>query len=135
MQLNDEVSRLASLINQPDGNREQIVAAAARASSFADQIVKQVDAQSFDSALTLRLMRRVAADGPAISMEGERSAEQAAMTLDSLFRASNQNVKSANSAELRAAIDGLFSQLQDPSAYSAPRFAAQMQKVSQIVGR
>jgi hypothetical protein len=44
-------------------------------------------------------------------------------------------VKSANSAELRAAIDGLFSQLQDPSAYSAPRFAAQMQKVSQIVGR
>ena len=135
MQVNDEVSRLASLINQPDGNREQIVAAAARASSFADQIVKQVDAQSFDSALTLRLMRRVAADGPAISMEGERSAEQAAMTLDSLFRASNQNVKSANSAELRAAIDGLFSQLQDPSAYSAPRFAAQMQKVSQIVGR
>jgi hypothetical protein len=85
--------------------------------------------------LTLRLMRRVARDGAAISIEGERSAEQAAMTLDSLFRAYNQNVKPSNGAELRTAIDGLFAQLQDLSAYSAPRFAAQMQRVSDIVGR
>ena len=134
-QLNDGVTRLASLMNQLNGNREQIAAAASRASSWADQIVKQVDGQSFDSALTLRVMRRVAGDGAAISIEGERSAEQAAMTLDSLLRAYNQNVKPANAIELRAAIDGLFALLQDPSAYSAPRFAAQMQKVSQIVGR
>jgi hypothetical protein len=57
------------------------------------------------------------------------------MTLDSLFRAYNQNAKPANGTELRSAINGLFAQLQDPSAYSAPRFAAQMQKVSQIVAR
>jgi hypothetical protein len=44
-------------------------------------------------------------------------------------------VKPANSAELRTAIDGLFALLQDPSAYSAPRFAAQMQKVSDVAGR
>ncbi len=134
-QLNDEVSQLAGLMNQLNGNREQIAASATRASAWADQIVKQVDAQGFDSAMTLRLMRRVAGDGPAISNEGERSAEQAAMTLDSLYRAYNQNAKSAKGSELRAAIDGLFSLLQDPSAYSAPRFAAQMQKISQIIGR
>ena len=58
--------------------------------------------------MTLRLMRRVAGDGTAISNEGERSAEQAAMTLDSLFRAYHQNAKPANATELRAAIDGLF---------------------------
>ena len=68
-------------------------------------------------------------------IEDERAAEQAAMTLDSLFRAYNLNAKPANGGELRAAIDGLFAQLQDPSSYSAPRFAAQMQKVSEIVGR
>lgn len=134
-ELNDELMQLARLMNQLNGNREQIAASAIRASAFADQLVRQVDRQGYDSALTLRLMRRVARDGPAISSEGERSAEQAAMTLDSLFRAYNQNVKPANATELRTAIDGLFALLQDPSAYSAPRFAAQMQRVSEIVSR
>ena len=134
-QLNDELAQLASLMNQLNGNREQISASATRASAFADQLVKQVDGQGYDSALTLRLMRRVARDGSAISNEGERSAEQAAMTLDSLFRAYNQNVKPGNATELRTAIDGLFALLQDPSAYSAPRFAAQMQRVSDVVNR
>lgn len=135
-QLDDEVAQLASLMNQLNGNREQIAASATRASVLAEQLVKQVDAQGYDSAMTLRLMRRIAGDGAAISNEGERAAEQAAMTLDSLFRAYNQNVKPANGAEVRAAIDGLFAQLQqDPSAYSAPRFAAQMQKVSEVIGK
>jgi hypothetical protein len=134
-QLNDEVTQLASLMNQMNGNREQIATSAARASVFADQLVKQVDGQGYDSALTLRLLRRVASDGSAISNEGERSAEQAAMTLDSLFRAYNQNAKPGNANELRTVIDGLFALLQDPSAYSAPRFAAQMQRVSEVVSR
>jgi hypothetical protein len=135
-QLQDEVSQLASLMNQLNGNREQIAASATRASALVDQLVKKFDAQGYDSALTLRLMRRVAADGPNISSEGERAAEQAAMTLDSLFRAYSQNVKPANGPELRAAIDGVFALLrQDPSAYSAPRFAAQMQRVSEVLGR
>jgi len=134
-QLNDQLAQLATLMNQLNGNREQISASATRASAFADQLVKQVDGQGYDSALTLRLIRRVAADGFAISNEGERSAEQAAMTLDSLFRAYNQNIKPANATELHAAIDGLFALLQDPSAYSAPRFAAQMQRISDVVGR
>ena len=134
-QLNDELVQLATLMNQLNGNREQIALSASRASVIADQLVKQVDGQGYDSALTLRLMRRVAGDGSAISNQGERSAEQAAMTLDSLFRAYGQNVKPPNANELRAAIDGLFALLQDPSAYSAPRFAAQMQRVSEIVNR
>jgi hypothetical protein len=134
-QLDDEVSQLASLMNQLNGNREQIAASAMRASALANQLVKQVDAQGYDSAMTLRLMRRVAGDGLAISIEGERAAEQAAFTLDSLFRVYNQNVKPANGTEFRTAIDGLFAQLQDPSTYSAPRFTAQMQRVSEIIGR
>jgi hypothetical protein len=134
-QLNDQIAQLATLMNQLNGNREQIAAAAMGASALADQVVKQVDAQGYDSGLTLRLMRRVAADGTAISIEGERAAEQGAFTLDSLFRAYNQNEKPGNGPEIRAAIDGLFAQLQDPSAYSAPRFAVQMQKVSEILGR
>jgi AMIN domain-containing protein/cytochrome c554/c'-like protein len=134
-QLDDEVSQLASLMNQLNSNREQIAASATRASALADQLVKQVDAQGYDSAVTLRLMRRVAADGTAISNEGERSAEQAAFTLDSLYRAYNQNEKPASATEVRAEIEGLFALLNDASGYSAPRFAAQMQRVSHVVGR
>jgi hypothetical protein len=134
-QLQDEVSQLASLMNQLSDKHDQIAASATRASSLADQLVKRFDAQGYDSAVTLRLLRRVAADGPNISIEGERAAEQAAFTLDSLFRAYNQNAKPANGPDIRAAIDGLFSLVQDPSTYSAPRFAAQMQKVSEVVGR
>ncbi len=134
-QLDDEVSQLASLMNQLNSNREQIAASATRSSALADQLVKEVDAQGYDSAVTLRLMRRVAADGTAISNEGERSAEQAAFTLDSLYRAYNQNEKAAGATEVRAEIEGLFALLKDASGYSAPRFAAQMQRVSQAVGR
>jgi hypothetical protein len=134
-QLDDEVNQLASLMNQLNGNREQIAASATRASAFAELLVKQVNGQGYDSALTLRLMRRIARDGNVIANEDERPAEQAAMTLDSLFRAYNQNAKPANGSEIRTAIDGLFALVQDPSAYSAPRFAAQMQRLSDILGR
>jgi hypothetical protein len=135
-QLNGEVTKLAGLMNQLNGNRDEIAATALHASTFAEQLTRSIEAQNYDQGLTLRLMRRVARDGGEISAEGERSAEQATMTLDSLFRAYNLNVKPANAMEIRAAIDGLFQQLQqDPSGYSAPRFAAQMQRVSEVLGR
>ena len=136
VQLNQEVTQLAGLMNQLNGNREQIAASATRAASVAEQMTRSIASQNYDQSLTLRLMRRVAGDGGPISVEGERSAEQATMTLDSLFRAYSQNAKPANAVEARAAIDGLFQQLQqDPSGYSAPRFAASMQRVSEVLGR
>jgi len=133
-QLNDEVVQLAQIMNQLNGNREQIAASATRASGFAEELVRKIDAQGYDSALTLRLMRRIARNGNQIAMEDERPAEQAAMTLDSLFRAYDMNAKPPNSAEIRTAINGLFAMLQDPSAYSGPRFAGQMQRVREVLG-
>jgi hypothetical protein len=134
-QFNEEITKLAGLMNQLAGNREEIGASADRAAGVADQLAREIQGQNYDQALTLRLLRRVARDGAAISAEGERSAEQAAMTLDSLFGVYSQNVKPANAADVRTAINGLFQQLDNPSAYSAPRFAAQMQRVSEILGR
>src|ERR1700751_4117886 len=68
-------------------------------------------------------------------MQGQRDAEQSAMSLDSLFVAYKQNAKDANETELRESINGLFQQLDNPSAYNAPQFAAQMQKVSSVLAR
>ncbi len=134
--LNDELLHLATLMNQLNGNRVEIAATAERAAKLAGDLAIQLDAQAYDSALTLRLMRRIAADNKAIAAEGERSAQQAAMTLDDLLVAYNQNSKPVLNAEVRSSVDALIQQLQqNPSGYSAPKFSAQMQKVSDALGR
>jgi hypothetical protein len=133
--LNDELTHLAGLMNQLNGNRQEISATAKRAAVLSGELAVQLEAQAYDPALTLRLMRRLAADNKVIAAEGWGSAEQAAMTLDDLYAAYSQNTKPAMNAEARASIDALIQMLQqDPSAYSAPRFAAQMQKVSDALG-
>jgi hypothetical protein len=78
-------------------------------------------------------MRKIAGDSHAISQQGQRAAGQAAMSLDSLLSVYQQHAKNLDAAEIKAAIGGLFQQLDDPSAYNAPRFAAQMQKVSELL--
>ena len=57
------------------------------------------------------------------------------MALDSLSVAYAKNEQVGNQTELKAAINELFQQLSNPSAYNAPRFATQMQKVAKLVPR
>ncbi len=46
------------------------------------------------------------------------------MALDSLFVAYTKNGPIGNDQQIRAAINGLFKQLDDPSAYNGFQFAA-----------
>lgn len=126
-ELREAVSKVSSLITTMNPDRGAVESAARRAAGLADRMVAEVRDAKYDRARTDRLLRAIAGDSDAISAEGERSAEQATMTLDSLYIA---NVKDGGvSAETRAAIDGLFRQVNNPSAYNGPGFAAQMQKV------
>src|SRR6267142_2468628 len=59
----------------------------------------------------------------------ERAAEQAAMALDSLYIAYSRDAKPANAAEVRAAINGLFQQLENPSALNADQFASALRRI------
>lgn len=132
--LNDEMTQLALLMNKLNGNRAEIAATAKRAAPLAGELAIQLEAQPYDPALTLRLMRRIAGDNQAIASQGERSAEQAAMALSDLYSAYTQNTK-AMSPEVGTSIDVLIQTLQqNQSAYSAPQFSAQMQKVSNALG-
>ncbi len=133
--LESEISTLTGLLNQLSGDREQIAHSAERAADLAHTLAGELNGRSFDRGFTLQVMRRIAGDSRAISVQGQRAAEQATMTLDSLFTAYRQNAKPVNEAEVRAAINGLFQQLDNPSAYDAPRFAAQMQKVDALLAR
>ena len=133
--LESEISALAGLMAQLSNNKEQIATAAERAEGLANTLTHELNDRSYERAFTLQVMRSIAADSRTVSEQGQRAAEQAAMSLDSLFVSCQQDASVSNEAELHAAINLLFQQLENPSAYNAPRFAAQMQKVNVLLSR
>jgi hypothetical protein len=78
-------------------------------------------------------MQGITQDAEAISLADERAAEQATMALDSLYIAYSKQANPPNAAEMRAAINGLFQQLENPSAYDADRFASALKRIAQLL--
>jgi hypothetical protein len=127
-ELEAESAKVADLVTSLSPERTQVEVAANHAATLADKLVGEVDAAPYDRARTQRLLKSIAADGDAISRQGERSAEQATMTVDSLYIAIAK--AGAPNPETRAAIDRLFTQVKNPSGYNAPQFAAGMKSVA-----
>jgi len=121
-------AEVARLVTSMSPDRAAVETAARRAAGLADKLVAEVNAAQYDRARTQRLLRNIASDGDAISRQGERSAEQATMTVDSLYIA----VAKAGGVNqsTRVAIDALFAQVKNPSGYNAPQFAAGMKSVA-----
>lgn len=134
-QLVTQIQTIEKLSGKP-GSKDEVASNAKDASALTDRIVTAVQGQQYDKALTARLLREIANDGDTISIEGERSAEQATMALDSLSLAYVKNdPDAANKEELRAAIKDLYIQFENPSAYNGPQFAMQLRKVAKLVPR
>ena len=135
-QLNQDMWQVADQMNKLNGNRQEIAATATRAAELANQLADKLSAQSYDPALTLRLMRRIAANYSDIAKAGYGSAAQAAMTLDDLSRAYQQNGGQEMGSGLSASIESLNKMFKDqnPSAYSATQFSDRMQNVSKALG-
>ncbi len=128
------VNKLYGLVSAIAPDRAQVAAEATRTAEIADRIAQSMlTAGPFDQAITLRLMKNISGDAEFIAGQGERSAEQAAMVLDSLFVAYSRNTRVANADQIGSAIHALFQQLDDPSAYNAPKFAQQMRVVSGLL--
>jgi len=133
-QLGADIAKITDLMSHPAGKGAEIAASASHGADLAGRIAQQLNTRSYDQAFTLRLLRAIAQDD-SIANHGERSAEQAYMSLDSLFDSYRMNAKPGDDQQVQAAISSLFQQLNDPSAYNAPRFAAGMQRVSALLGR
>ena len=131
--LEAEMATLSGLIGQLNGNREQIAATADRAADLAHALAGELNRRTYDQAFTLQVMRRIASDSHAISQQGQRAAEQAVMSLDSLYTVCKQT--GAPNNDLQSALTALFAQVQNPSAYNAPAFGSQLQKVGAALGR
>jgi hypothetical protein len=128
--LKTAIAQIYAGVTALNSNRAQVASEAASASEIAGRLAARLNAMKFDQAQTLRLLKGISGDADGISEQGERAAEQATMALDSLFIAYSKNGKLANDAQIRAAINGLFHQLDDPSAYNAFQFAAAMKKLN-----
>jgi hypothetical protein len=98
----------------------------------ANSLAERLAAMHFDQPTTLRLLKGISSDADDIAGQGERSAEQATMALDSLFIAYAKNDHLANDTQIRAAIHGLFQQVEDPSAYNGFKFAQAMKSLNAL---
>lgn len=132
-QLESGVNRLYALVSAPGSERAEIAAQAGGLSEIADRVANRLAGAPFESALAQRLLRSISGDADSISSGGERSAEQAAMSLDALFVAYARTVRVANADQVRTSIQALFKQLDDPSSYDAPRYAQAMRQVNGLL--
>jgi Cytochrome c554 and c-prime len=132
-QLDTQISQLTKLMSQLNPDRDAVASAATNSAQLADLLVAKIRAAAYDRASALRLLQKISSDADDISGEGEQSAAQAAMAIQSLFVACDRDSKLQNSAELRTAISALFQQLENPSAYDPARFARQMQQVNALL--
>lgn len=101
------------------------LSAAPLAQQFADRLAKM----SYDQAITLRMLQSISDNADAIAASDERAAEQAAMTIDSLYIAYSKDTKPGDATEARAAINVLFQQLENPSSYNADQFASALKRL------
>jgi len=131
--LDADILQLARTMSTLTPDRSAVASAAANASQLADRLAKKFDQMPYDRALAMRVLQRICSDADSISNQDEHAAAQAAMALQSLFVAYDRNEKPSNAPEVRAAIAGLFDQLQIPSSYDANRFASQMREVSSLL--
>ena len=120
--VSDEMSKLS-----PD--RNAVAAAASAAAPLAQRIAERLATMQYDQAIALRMLQRIPDDAENIALSDERAAEQAAMAMDSLYIAYSRETKPANAAEVRAAINALFQQLENPSAYNADQFASSLRRI------
>jgi len=99
----------------------------------AHQFAERLEAMSYEPSIALRAMQGITGDAELISLGDERAAEQAAMALDALYIAYSRQANPSNAPEVRAAINGLFQQLENPSAYNADQFAAALKRIHDLI--
>lgn len=126
LELSDEMSKL-----NPDPHA--VAASADSAAPLAQRFAERFAGMQYDQALVFRMLQKISDDAEAISVADERAAEQAAMAMDSLYIAYSKDAKPANADVVRAGINELFQQLENPSAYNADQFASSLRKIRALL--
>jgi hypothetical protein len=132
--LDTDVAQLAAEMSKLQGDRARITAAATSLIQTLDALAARLASAPADRARTIQYARSIAADADEISRLGERAAEQAAMSLETLIGALGKN-GGTDATAARAALDRLFQQLENPSTYDPRRFAPQLRRIGDLLPR
>jgi len=124
-----------SLVSDITADRRQIAAAAQESAELVDQIGQKLTTYPLDSQSAVRIMQQIGAAGDWISLQGERSAEQAAMVLNSVVVQYCDIVKPgpAVKKEMTDAVAGLFQLLENPPAYTPKDFGERMRAFRKLL--
>jgi Cytochrome c554 and c-prime len=132
-QLDRQLGDVADEMSKLNPDRNAVATSASATVPLARHFAERLAAMQYDQALVLRMLQRIPEDAETISLADERAAEQAAMAMDSLYIAYSKDAKPSNAEEVRAAINELFRQLENPSAYNADQFAASLRKIRTLL--
>ena len=128
-----EVNRIYSSVTAMTTGRAALASHATAAASTANQLAAKLAAETWDAPRARRLLKAISADADYLARQGERTAEQSAMVLQSLYTALATQTKPGNDAQIRSSLRALFDQVENPSTYNAFRFAAQMRALNGLL--
>lgn len=128
-ELDQQLLAVSAEMSKLNPDRSVVATAASAAAPLAQRIAERLAVMQYDQAVALRMLQRITDDAENIALADERAAEQATMAMDSLYIAYSKDAKPANAAEVRSAINGLFQQLENPSAYNADQFASALRRI------
>jgi hypothetical protein len=132
-ELDARLAAVAAEMSKLNPDRGAVVAAANSAAPVAQQFAERLSTMTYQPDIVLRSMQGITQDAENISLGDERAAEQAAMALDALYIAYSKQANPSNASEVRAAINGLFQQLENPSAYNADQFASSLKRIHDLL--
>ena len=132
-ELDRQLLVVSSEMSKLNPDRNAVATAASAAAPLAHRIATRLAAMQYDQAVTLRMRQRIPDDAENIALADERAAEQAVMAMDSLYIAYSKDAKPTNAAEVRAAINALFRQLENPSSYNADQFASALRRIRTLL--
>jgi len=132
-ELEKQMQAVSAEMSKLNPDRAVAANAAMNAGATAQRIAARLSVMPYDRAMTLRALQNISENAEVIALADERAAEQAAMAVDSLYIAYSKDPKPGNDAEIRAAINALFQQLENPSTYNADQFAAALRRVGTLV--
>ena len=130
--LESQIQNLASEVSKLHADRTRVISATAAVQGSLDALARRLAAVPVDRARTLQYVRAIAEDADRIAAGGERAAEQAAMSLETLLGTLAQN-KEVDQAASRAALDRLFQQLENPSGYDPRKFAPLLRRITDLL--
>jgi Cytochrome c554 and c-prime len=128
-ELDRHLLTVSTEMNKLNPDRTVVANAALATAPVAQQMANRLATMQYDQAVTLRMLQSITDNAENIAIADERAAEQATMALDSLYIAYCKNAKPANDAEVRASINALFQQLENPAAYNADQFASALRRL------